>query len=810
MERTGHNTTMTGGALFLLSIGITAHQIGLMQILSNVQWYHFAYMVVALALLGFGASGTFFALFRQQLLANSASLLPILMLGCGFFMALAIIPSFLAPLQFDLYLLFVEPDQIIRLAVACLLYCLPFFFGGLAIALALTTGIERTGFLYWANMSGSGAGGLIGLLLTAILLPGQLPPLLGLFPVAAGMLMLPWHRLRYAVFASAGTFVCCLVLFFVSPTLVPSQFKDVSRSLNLPGAEIIAQQPSPHGLMQVVAAPALRRAPGLSFQYQGPVSRYAAILVNGDAYGALPASAARQTALLEYSTEILGYLLTEPKAVLLLQPGGGDPLDHALFRGAEQIVAVEPHPEVQRLLMDGMAGYVQYSSQPQITLLQAEPRGYLSQTEDRFELIRFPTVNGFGSNIGLYALSEQFLLSRESFYRAWQRLQENGVLMVSAWMDFPVKNPYKLLATLTETLARDGITEPRLHIAAIRSWGTVTFVLTKKPLTSHNSDAIRNHCSELGFDPLLLPDIEDEERDLFHQLQDSRFFRDIDTLLSGRREQFYRDYDFNIRPASDNHPYFSQFLRFSRLADFSEQVTLRQIPFFEMGSFILGITLILLVLLAVILIVVPLFRLDRHGPGQGRTFLYFGGLGLGYMMLEIVFIQNLTLLLGHPLKAAATVFTALLISSGLGSLYSERTTPHPATIRRITGLAGLLIILCSFLLIRTGQFASFAPVTLRLLIAVLIISPVGFILGMPFPLGLRYLHNNFPEHIPWAWGINGCFSVIGPVLATIVAVQFGFQIVYILTATAYFLALCSMLKVKSPTIAAVSSGKGSR
>ena len=807
MEKTGHKTTMTGGALFLLSIGITAHQIGLMQILSYVQWYHFAYMVVALALLGFGASGTFFALFRQQLLANSASLLPLLMFGCGLSMALATSPSFLAPLQFDLYLLFVEPVQIIRLTIACLLYSLPFFFGGLAIGLALAAGIERTGFLYWANMSGSGAGGLIGLWLTSLLLPSQLPPLLGLFPVAAGMLMLPWHRRRHAVFTSAGPVVGCLVLFLFSPSIIPSQFKDVSRNLNLPEAQIVAQQPSPHGLMQVITAPALRRAPGLSFQYQGPISRYAAILVNGDAYGALPVASRQQAAMLEYSTEILGYLLVDPQAVLLLQPGGGDPLDQALLHGAEQIVAVEPHPEVRDLLSEGTAGFMQYKDQPQVTILQAEPRGYLSETKDRFELIRLPTVNGFGNNIGLSALNEQFLLTRESFYQAWQLVRENGVLMVSAWMDFPIKNPYKLLATLLETLVRDGITEPRLHVAAIRGWGTVTFVLTKKPLTLHGSDTIRKQCDRMGFDPLLLPGIEDKERDRFHQLQDSQFFQNIDTLLSDQREQFIQDYDFNIRPTSDNHPYFSQFLRFSRLANFSELVSLRQIPFFEMGSFILGITLILLVLLAIILIVVPLFRLDHHGPGHGRTFLYFGGLGLGYMMVEIVFIQNLTLLLGHPLKATATVFAALLISSGLGSLYSETVTPHPSTIRRITGLAGLLVLLYSFLLIHTDQFVSFAPDSLQLLIAALIISPVGFILGMPFPLGLRYLHKKFPVHIPWAWGINGCFSVIGPVLATMVAVQFSFRIVYILAATAYFLGLCSMRKAKIPASAAASTAK---
>jgi len=586
-----------------------------------------------------------------------------------------------------------------------------------------------------------------------------------------------------------------LVLF--APQLVPSQFKDVSRTLNLPGAEIIAQQPSPHGLMQVVAAPALRRAPGLSFQYQGPVSHYAAILVNGDAYGALPVATPQQSAMLEYSTEVLGYLLAKPESVLLLQPGGGDPLDQALFRGAEYIVAIEPHPEVYRLLREGMTEeFTRYGTQPRLTLLPADPRGYLFETEDRFELIRFPMVNSFGGNVGMYALSEQFLLTRASFYRAWQRLQENGVLMASAWMDFPVKNPYRLLATLTEPLAAAGIADPRHHIAAIRGWGTVTFAVTKKPLTAHDSDTIRNRCQELGFDPLLLPDIKEEERDRFHQLQDSQFFIDIDTLLSDRREHFYRDYAFNIRPPSDNQPYFSQFLRISRLADFSEIVTLRQIPFFEMGSFILGNTLILLVMLAIVLIVVPLFRLGRHGLGQGRTFLSFGGLGLGYMMLEIVFIQNLTLVLGHPLKAAAIVFTTLLISSGLGSLYSEKTTPQPATIRRITGLATLLIVFYGYLLIRTGQFAALAPGNLRLLIAALIIAPVGFILGMPFPLGLRALHKNNPEQIPWAWGINGCFSVIGPVLATVVALQFGFQIVYILTAAAYLLALGSMGRVK--------------
>ncbi|MEN8136726.1 MAG: spermidine synthase-like protein [Thermodesulfobacteriota bacterium] len=791
MMDTSHRRT--GGALFLLSIGITAHQIALMQILSYVQWYHFAYMVVALALLGFGASGTFFALWRQQLLANSTRLLPILMLACGLGLALATIPSSPGPLRFDLYLLFVEPSQILRLITACLLYSLPFFFGGLAIALALTAGIKRTGFLYFANLSGSGAGGLIGLGLTTMFLPEQLPPLIGLFPVAAGLLLLPWRNWGQSLFTVVLPLGSCLILFFWPPQLLPSQFKDISRIMNLPEAEILVRHPNPQGLTQVVAAKALRQAPGLSFQYQGSIPNYAAVLLNGDAYGSLAPAASERPALLDYSTEVLGYLLTKPNDVLLLQPRGGDPIVHALIRGAKRIIAVEPHHEVNRLLAQGVAGFAGYASYRQVKLLQTDPRAFLAETAEQYDLIRLPMVGAFGSNIGLYALSEQFLLTRQSFELAWQRLKPDGVMMVSVWMDYPVKNPLKLLATLIETVDnRAGLNSSRQHIAALRSWGMVTFALKKTPVTGQDTREIRKHSAELGFDPLLLPDIRAAEQARFHRLQDGQFFRNIEMLFTERRQQLYQSYEFNITPATDNQPYFSQFLRFSRLAYLAELLSLRQLPFFEMGSFILAITLIILVLLAIVLIILPLFRLGWHRAGSSRTFVYFGGLGLGYMMLEIVFIQGLTLFLGHPLMAAATVLCALLFFSGLGSLYSERISPQPANIRLIAGLVCLGIVLYGIILIRVGGLQYFGNIELRIFTAALAIAPIGFILGMPFPLGLRRLYKEFPEQIPWAWGINGCFSVIGPALATVVAVQSGFQMVYVLAASAYFLALCSV------------------
>jgi hypothetical protein len=787
----GTRDIRTGGALFLLSIGVTAHQLALMQILSYIQWYHFAYMIVALALLGFGASGTVFSLWRRQIMAHSRMLLPILMFASGLAMALAISSAYLPALRFDLYLLFVDPEQSLRLAAACLIYSLPFFFAGLAIALALATNIDDTGFLYFSSLSGSGVGGLLGLWLIALVLPERLPPLIALLPLAAGMLLLFRHRPIQAFMVTIPLLTGCLGLFIFARPLVPSQFKDVSLDLNLPHAAIVAEQPSPHGLLQVISAPTLRQAPGLSVYFQGTIPSQPSILINGDTYGSLTSTGPQIIPLLEYSPELLGYLLSKAENTLLLQPGGNGPLEQALYHAAKHITAVEPHPGVVKVLRLGVQDFTGYGSVPQVKLIQNDSRAFLARSPEEYELIRLPMVGTFGGNIGLYALSEQYLLTRQSFDQAWQRLAEDGVLMASVWMDYPVKNPLKLLATMLETLENAGIKDARHHIAAWRGWATVTFALVKRPLTAADSASIRHRAADLGFDPLLLPDIRPSERNRVNQLQDVEFFADVDALFSGQRSAFYRHSDFNIRPATDNKPYFSQFLRFAQLDRLTEMATLRQIPFFEMGSFILAFTLLLLTSLAVVFIGLPLYRLGWHGPGHLQTFVYFGGLGLGYMMLEIVIIQSLILFLGNPLTAAATVLATLLFSSGLGSLYSEKLQARPAVIRRITGFIVLLIVGYG-LVLGSGHFTAVESYTSRIFIAIVAIAPIGFLLGMPFPLGLRRLHGDRPAHIPWAWGINGCFSVIGPVLATVTAVQFGLHIVYFLAAAAYLLALCSL------------------
>ncbi|MDD3132352.1 MAG: hypothetical protein PHN94_11060, partial [Bacteroidales bacterium] len=192
---------------------------------------------------------------------------------------------------------------------------------------------------------------------------------------------------------------------------------------------------------------------------------------------------------------------------------------------------------------------------------------------------------------------------------------------------------------------------------------------------------------------------------------------------------------------------------------------------------------------AFILIVFPLFFTKWKGKGKIYTFLHFSGIGVGFMFVEIIFIQQFILYFGNPVTAASAVLSGMLISSGIGSLASSGLKISSRNITVILSLVIFFILLYAFILTPVLSASISLPFFLKILFSILLISPVAFFMGMPFPVGLKYLggHNN--TLIPWAWGINGCFSVISTVLATIIAVEAGFFWVMLLASLAYGFAL---------------------
>lgn len=777
----------------LLSMGVIAFELMLIQLFSITQWYHFAYMVISVAMLGFGAAGTFITLFEEWFLERYRKLFPLLLLMSGLSMAVVVRLSNGSFFRFDTYLIFMNFRHIGRLVFTYLLFFIPFLLAALALGLTYVKYVRQIGALYFSDLLGSGTGAVLGLVLMWLFFPWEIPGWVSLLPVAAGILALDRKSgVKMWSLAGLSIAVSCLSIVY-SPRPQLSEYKSLPKILLLPDASIEMEKNSPYGLIQVVSSPALRYAPGLSLSYQGTVPVRKVVCNNGNWIGSvIPKSPPDSVPILDYTTGALPYFLRDPERVLVLNAGTGEQVVYALAKNTRQITMQEANPVLLDLLRKELATETDsllYDSA--LTVYDLEARTLLYTDTNHYELIELPVVSVFGGTSGLDALQEQYLMTREAFGEMWDKLQPDGMISISSWMDYPVRNPIKILATLVETLETKGVENIEEHLLGIRSWGMVTFLLKRSPYTATEIAKVRGFCRKMQFDPLILQDLQVAERDQYNQLQDTLFFDYLDAILSPDRSAFYHSYTFNVRPATDDRPYFSQFIRWKNLSTLSETFNRQGLPFLEIGYLIVVLTFFQMLIIAVVLILLPLSRIRSQVSGKWRLLFYFGGIGLGYMFVEIVLIQRFILYFGNPIYATAAVIACLLVASGAGSYYSSRLMAKGYRV----WIGPVVIILLLFLLsgilqpVLLGSIGR--PLTAKLIILLLIVVPLGFVMGIPFPTGMTDLSKKGKQGIPWAWGINGYVSVISTALATIIAVELGFWWVMMLAAAGYFLAVLS-------------------
>jgi hypothetical protein len=548
-----------------------------------------------------------------------------------------------------------------------------------------------------------------------------------------------------------------------------------------------------------VSADGLRYSPGLSLSFDREVLVKKAVFNNGDWYGPVDSwNADDSFHLFDYTTMALPYVLKKRNTVLVLNAGTGLFVSHALSHKASQIDAVEPHKAVQNLFLNELAvdnDSIYY--RPQLNTYITEPRTFLSTAKKKYDLIQLPLIGAFGGGVGLYAMREEYNLTKEAFLKMWGLLQHDGVISITAWMDYPYRNPLKMAATLSEMLNSAGVPQ-HSHLTAVRSWGTITYVIKKSPLTLSDTSIIRKFCRDYYFDPLLLPGLKVEERSVHNSLTDSTLFIYTDELVSGNREKLYADYGFHIKPATDDKPYFSQFLRWKSLAKLSAMFGSQNVSFLELGWLISAITFLQITFLAVALIILPLFRSRQHAPGSNKlwTLIYFSGIGIGYMMLEIVLIQKFILFLGNAVYAAASTICVMLLASGAGSYYSSRLLLSRAVMQRTLLIIFLFLLFYAFFLPLLLQLIASFPNLIKFFVSLLIVACPAVVMGIPFPLGLRAQSLVEEENVAWAWGINGCMSVISAALAALLSVDAGFSTVIMVAAIAYAMSMVSIYLVR--------------
>ena len=691
--------------------------------------------------------------------------------------------------RLDISLLFLDPVQSGLLLAGQAVYLLVFFLGALPIGLVFVQYSSGIGSLYCANLIGSGAGGILVILIMYCLPPQVLPALTALLPWTAAMLVAPRGRIG----AYAASVLSLIVIGFVILTpleIKPSQYKAIRRTLDLPEAKVVRSKPSPYGLVQLVTAPSLRYAPGLSLIHSQEVQPLkAAVFSNGNWFGAVWGEDA---SLFKTTMSDLPFAIHERDNVLVLDAGTGTDIFHALSAKAESVRAVEPHREAVQVVVEQYGSDAFYHS-PKVRYEFISPRTWLATDESLYDLITLPDIGTFGGSAGLFALQEQYLLTREGIGVLWKHLGRNGVLRVSSWIDSPPRSSLRLAATILEVLEDLGV-DSASHVAAIKGWDMITFIVKRSPFTDEEIDRIRAFCEELQFDPVILPGLKPEKQQQYHLSKDSHYAEYFDRLFSpGLRDELYRSYAFNITPASDNRPFFSQYLR---LKNFPELIRLfgeRSAPFLELGYILILISVVQMAVAAVFLIILPLFHLGNDGCKDVQYWAvpYFSGLGVGYMFFEIVMIHKLVLYLGNPVFAAAAAISCLLVFSGLGSLYSVRLAEKNSAPSVATAMIAVLLLLVLFITPPVLKASIGLNVWWKIFIFIILIAPPAYVMGMPFPLGLKRLSSLSQRQAAWAWGINGCVSVVSTGLAVIIAVELGFAAVLLLACGAYLTASVS-------------------
>ena len=780
-------------AIGLISAAIIAFQLILMQILSYVQWYHFAYMIISIALLGFGAAGTFLTIFQQKLEKNYYTLFPFLLIVTAILIPVVVGIANSEAVRFDSLLIFQDSRHIGKLILTYFIFFLPFLTGALAIGMSFSKFADQIGKIYFSNLIGSGIGGIIAIFFMQWIIPEQQSFAVAILAFVGGIVSLPKNKKKLIRIIVPLSTLILIILFFYPPRLTPSEYKDISKTMLLPDAKVEYQKSTPHGFVEIVSSPILRYAPGVSLAYRDSFPIRKVVFNNGNWMGCLLPQPleANETNILDYTPQALPYHIDNIKNALIINAGTGENVLLALSHQVARITTNETNPEIFNILRQSFEGF--YQVQPYQTM----PRTLLTPDTNKYDLIELPIIGSFFGNSGLNAVEPRYELTIEALREMWNKLSEKGMISLSCWMDYPVRNAYRLLATISLLLDENDIAHPPHHVVAIRSWCAITFLVKKSPFKRDEINKVRLFCENRMFDPLVLPEKQEIERDKYNILQDTTFFTHVDQLLSHEKETLIRQYPYRIHPTTDDRPFFFQFVRFKQIPQLISSIREKNFPFLDIGYVLIILTFVQIVLIAAIFILLPLSFRPWKSRNKKWVLMYFSGLGLAYMFLEMVFIQHFTFYFGEPTYAASATLGILLFTSGLGSYYSGKSQNNKKMRLAIPLVIAAILVLYAFVLspILTATIGIALP--LKIMIAVVLLGTLGFFLGMPFPIGIDYLSGKNTDDIPWAWALNGYFSVISTVLATIISVELGYLLLLSMAAFIYALVSISNVWIKA-------------
>ena len=643
--------------------------------------------------------------------------------------------------------------------------------------------------------------------------------------------------------------------------LAVSDYKGVSYARKFPDAVRVYENASPFGYLEIYSSSYLHFAPGLSDNaaFNLPTmtaNAYLGLYIDGEGpSGIIRNLPAEETAYFRYLPMYYPYLLKTDPETFVIQFGGGISTTVALRMNSKSVTVAEGNRAVLGAFRTdkGLRDFTgDILNNPKINVIDYDGRLYLAYTKNRYDIIDLSLADSAGlSSPGGFAIVEKFSYTHQAMASYMRALKDGGILSVTLWnKEEPPKSVLKLYATMVAA-ARDieaHRTADSFFVAA-SYLSTATVLYKRGGFSAEEIEKLRAHTRAMSFDEIYFPGfnyditqtdtiLDDYRSQIFSdgQSSDNNDIAPTDNpsdgnpageprepppekpaslavpattmgqlawhyLINGGWRDIASRYVFDTRELTNNRPYFAAYVKTGDLPNVIDRLEILQD---EWGYLLLWVTLGIACLAALSLVLIPLIfgwrTIFSHNPGKFRTIIYFACRGLGYIMVEVGLISDFVLALSNPTVSASLLITGMLVSSGLGSLISERFLGRARTVMPVIFVAiGALLIGYALFLDQVLDWIGTFPYGWRLICCFILIFPPSFLMGFPMPMAMTSLARLGKDHMfLWAWGINGCFSVVGAALVPIIATSFGLSAVLMISGGAYLVAIPAFFAVLLP------------
>ncbi len=763
---------MLYAAVALTTAATLVLELSLTRIFSVVFYYHFAFLAISIALFGLGAGGVisyYFSSHGDALFRKLGALSAVNAVAVVFSLALTLN-------------LAGRPPSFLTLALVYFSTAVPFLFSGIVISLAIAESIQRVDRVYFFDLLGAAAGCLLVIpFLNVMGGPGAVLGSAVLFAAASAV----WFGMARATSARALGVALSLALVALIIANKGTHLIDIhSAKGGALGEEAFVQWNS---FSRISLRPATAKT--------DPI-----LVIDADATTGIPTFDLDQlndndrAALIKHGPGF-PYRLRPGAKTLIIGAGGGWDVARALASGSKDVTAVEINPIIADTVMRGRFRDLSHGLyfRPGVRVVVEDGRSYVRRSQEKYQLIQATLVDTWASTAaGAYALSENNIYTTEAFVDYLSHLTPDGVLSFTRWGFDPPRESLRLLSLAREALLRLGETQPARHFVVVREetqklggWGaTDTVVISRKPFQVEELERAALAAAQGQFEIVYMPG----------QAPESAF---AEFLNSADPRKFFASYPYDVTPVVDDRPFFFYTVQPRDVWNFKRTAS-KESADFKVNMAVPTLFSLLAISLSatVVTLALPPFllgtRLPRT-PGVNVFLLYFLCLGAGYILVQVGMIQKLVLLLGHPTYALTVVIFSMLVSSGLGS-YVSRSLVRGEDRRLCTALGVIagVIALLAYAASPVVTAAAGLALPLKALVAVALIAPAGFGMGIAFPSGLMRLEHWQPKAIRWAWSLNAASSVLGSCAAIFLAIYLGLRNTLLIGAGLYLLALVTV------------------